>query len=87
MNWRVGRKIPINVYDGERPVCQCQTAMDAKRIVEAMNRQAPYEVDRLRAILADVGTHAAQMSMDEFRAWLFRSIFVISPRASNETEL
>lgn len=35
--WRVGRKVPINVYEDERPVCQCQTALDAKRIVEAVN--------------------------------------------------
>ncbi len=37
-NWRVGRKVPINVYEGERPVCQCQTAADAMLIVKAVNR-------------------------------------------------
>ncbi|HLX21650.1 MAG TPA: hypothetical protein VKR23_16005 [Gaiellaceae bacterium] len=35
--WRVGTKIPINVYDGDRPVCQCQTALDARLIVYAVN--------------------------------------------------
>ena len=35
--WRVGSKIPINVYEGDRPVCQCHTAIDAARIVKAMN--------------------------------------------------
>lgn len=35
--WRVGRKVPINVYDGDRPVCQCQTAIDAREIVRAVN--------------------------------------------------
>lgn len=35
--WRVGNKIPINVYDGDRPVCQCQTVKDAALIVEAVN--------------------------------------------------
>lgn len=35
--WRVGRKVPINVYEGDRPVCQCHTAEDARRIVAAMN--------------------------------------------------
>ena len=35
--WRVGHKVPINVYDGNRPVCQCQTALDAKLIVCAVN--------------------------------------------------
>lgn len=37
MRWRVGTKVTINVYEGDRPVCQCHTAIDAKRIVEAMN--------------------------------------------------
>jgi hypothetical protein len=36
--WRVGLKVPINVYEGDRPVCQCHTAEDAQRIVSAMNR-------------------------------------------------
>lgn len=37
-SWRVGTKVPINVYDGDRPVCQCQTAMDARLIVAAVNK-------------------------------------------------
>jgi hypothetical protein len=35
--WRVGRKVPINVYDGDRPVCQCHNEEDAARIVIAVN--------------------------------------------------
>ena len=35
--WRVGKNVPINVYEGDRPVCQCHTAIDAKAIVDAMN--------------------------------------------------
>lgn len=35
--WRVGRKVPINVYEGDRPVCQCHTALDARLIVKAVN--------------------------------------------------
>jgi hypothetical protein len=38
MAWRVGTKVPINVYDGDRPVCQCQTAEDARLIVVSVNR-------------------------------------------------
>jgi hypothetical protein len=38
VSWRVGKRVPINVYDGDRPVCQCQTAVDAARIVRAVNR-------------------------------------------------
>lgn len=37
MAWRVGSKVPINVYDNDRPVCQCQTVLDAKVIVRAVN--------------------------------------------------
>ena len=40
MNWRVGRTIPINVYEGDRPVCQCHNEDDARRIVAAMNRSS-----------------------------------------------
>ncbi len=35
--WRVGSKVPLNVYDGDRPVCQCHGFMDALEIVNAMN--------------------------------------------------
>jgi hypothetical protein len=37
MTWRVGRKVPINIYEGDRAVCQCHTPEDAYRIVKAMN--------------------------------------------------
>ncbi len=39
--WRVGTKVPLNVYEGDRPVCQCHTPEDAARIVRAMNRSLP----------------------------------------------
>lgn len=35
--WRVGRSVPLNVYEGDRPVCQCHSAEDAARIVAAVN--------------------------------------------------
>lgn len=38
--WRVGSKVPINVYAGNRPVCQCHTEADAAHIVRAVNRLA-----------------------------------------------
>lgn len=44
--WRVGTKVPLNVYEGDRPVCQCHTAEDAARIVAAMT-----SVPQLRATL------------------------------------
>ena len=39
--WRLGKKVRINVYEGDRPVCQCHNERDAARIVEAMNRAKP----------------------------------------------
>jgi hypothetical protein len=35
--WRVGAKIPLNVYDGDRPVCQCHSDQDARTIADAVN--------------------------------------------------
>lgn len=38
MAWRVGTKVPINVYDGDgKPVCQCQTPQHAAMIVRCVN--------------------------------------------------
>jgi hypothetical protein len=39
--WRVGSKVKLNVYEGDRPVCQCHSFIDADLIVTAMNRQEP----------------------------------------------
>jgi hypothetical protein len=36
--WRVGRNVPLNVYAGDRPVCQCHNATDALLIVSAVNQ-------------------------------------------------
>ena len=35
--WRVGNKKPINVYEGDRAVCNCRTPKDAAQIVAALN--------------------------------------------------
>lgn len=35
--WRVGQKVPLNVYEGDRPICQCHTELDAHNIVASMN--------------------------------------------------
>jgi hypothetical protein len=65
MTWRVGHKVPINIYAGDRPVCQCHSAEDALAIVSAVNRIAAIErecddyvtwvpaLDRIRAILRE----------------------------------
>jgi hypothetical protein len=53
--WRVGTKIPINVYDGNRPVCQCQTETDAALIVLAVNRFIRHaaHMSHLRTLMHD----------------------------------
>ena len=36
--WRVGSKVPLNVYDGEgNPVCQCHSEVQSQLIVAAVN--------------------------------------------------
>ena len=39
--WRVGRKVPISVYEGDTPMFQCHTTEDALRIVQLLNDGAP----------------------------------------------
>lgn len=68
--WRVGHHILINVYEGDRPICQCHNEADAALIVEAVNRMSEFkrihdechaqrdrakaEVQRLRAKVAEL---------------------------------
>jgi len=66
--WRVGSKVPINVYEDDRPVCQCQTAADAARIVQAMN--AAEESDP-----QDEGLIAAMFGRDPVIARLAKQIY------------
>lgn len=48
--WRVGHKIPINVYDETgRAVCQCHNETDAALIVAAMNAASSAETFRKAA--------------------------------------
>lgn len=51
--WRVGSKIPLNVYEGDRPVCQCHSEEDAKRIVAACNGQLAGIPKELRETLIE----------------------------------
>ena len=44
MKWRVGGKVPLNVYEGERPMFQCHTPEDAARIVRLLNGPERMEV-------------------------------------------
>ena len=56
--WRVGRQVPINVYEDARPVCQCHNPEDAARIVAAMNQPGMMEelkasTDELRRLISE----------------------------------
>ena len=64
MTWRVGSKVPINVYEGNRPVCQCHTVADARRIVRAMNTLTVTEAGRLGGLKGGK-VRAARMSKQE----------------------
>lgn len=37
MKWRVGGKVPLNVYEGDKPMFQCHTPEDAARVVDLLN--------------------------------------------------
>lgn len=38
--WRTGSRVPLNVYKGDVPICQCHTPEDAIDIVTGMNAVA-----------------------------------------------
>jgi hypothetical protein len=61
--WRQGHKVPINVYQEDRPVCQCQNEQDAKAIVDAMNHE-PAIRDLIAQATADALEAAAQKLLD-----------------------
>lgn len=55
--WRIGSKVPLNVYDEDgAPVCQCHYAGQAQRIVASVNRAEPYRKcgTELRRKLEDI---------------------------------
>lgn len=35
--WRVGGRVPLNVYEGDKPMFQCHTPEDAARVVALLN--------------------------------------------------
>ncbi len=49
-NWRTGTKNNLNVYEGDRSVCQCHNPEDAARIVAGMN----YAADRITDVLRNL---------------------------------
>jgi hypothetical protein len=45
--WRVGGKVPLNVYENDRPMFQCHTPEDAARIVAFTERWKRYNAIKL----------------------------------------
>jgi hypothetical protein len=40
MKWRVGRSVPLNVYDAKgNPICQCHTSESATFLVNCVNHR------------------------------------------------
>lgn len=54
MNWRVGGKINLNLYEGDRPVCQCHNPTDPARLADAMNRIEELTADREYVMQANI---------------------------------
>lgn len=36
--FRVGSRVKLNVYDGDRPLCQCHSESDSQMVVDALTR-------------------------------------------------
>lgn len=56
MPWRIGGKIPLNVYENDKPRFQCHTPEEAARIVAILNlgEDAMGLVTRLERILTEL---------------------------------
>jgi hypothetical protein len=65
--WRHGTKVHLNVYEGDRPVCQCHTVQDAALIIAAVNGY-PVFVAEVRNVLDGSAKHAPERpeGLDEF---------------------
>ncbi len=61
--FRVGEKVPLNVYEGDRPMFQCHTPEDAARIVGLLN-QSLSAYEQLRRDLAE-----SEKKLGEFQAY------------------
>ena len=73
--WRVGSKVPINVYEGDRPVCQCHNTSDPKRIVAAVNE--------VSAITAERDALRAELNFSEGKLGLLNDFYCSTARWRN----
>lgn len=90
--WRVGAKVPLNVYEGDRPVCQCHTKEDACRIVAAVNgliaetTRANEGAERVRELHDEIARHIAERGAYEERIQCLRESCANYRRALDEID-
>ena len=53
IKWRVGNRVPLNVYRGDEPICQCHTPEQAREIVAAMNAAQPESAGESQSVIPD----------------------------------
>ncbi len=65
MKWRTGRTVPLNVYEGDRPMFQCHTPEAAARVVGLLNdaQRLRRIVERIRAV--DLMTIQADLAYED----------------------
>lgn len=85
--WRQGRKVRINVYEGERAVCQCHTVGDAERIVAAVNRVSTVGHLAPATKIPDRGSVRSNNDwpLYAFSAWLSDFVDLYEERPSDDT--
>ncbi len=65
LTWRVGGKVPLNVYEGDTPMFQCHKPEQAARIVKLLNAApAHFEVVRAAKELDAANTKYVQACCD-----------------------
>jgi hypothetical protein len=77
--WRVGRRVPVNVYVGDTIAGQFQTASWARVAVDAVNAQA-----ELESRLADLEAAAQGRFREEWRADVGNPFFEAAKAAADE---
>ncbi len=70
--WHQGSQVPINIYEGDRPICQTHTVADAKRIVAAVNRAVEQEVSPAQSEIARLRKEGLRVDADADK-WMSRA--------------
>ena len=58
--WRVGTKVPLNIYRDDVPICQCHSDIDSRFIVAGMN-QVEYLLESERSLREQNDARAEQI--------------------------